>query len=161
MRSIYLDAVLLGVLQKQGLTRLEDRMAGALDSSASTTMAELEQEVSSFRHRLWAQHLTPHGIPNRLLIAYQRQRALPERYEQVLTEISDFNRLARDDESRHVNGAAVVFSRYGPCRHSPGAPPGSGNQESLVVRGRGCGLRGTHGRPSEHAVRPGRVQGAS
>ncbi|MEU6715024.1 hypothetical protein ABZ897_26470 [Nonomuraea sp. NPDC046802] len=110
LRSIYLDAVLLGVLQKQGLTQLEDRMASALDSSASTTMAELEQEVSSFRHRLWAQHLTPHGTPNRLLIAYQRQHALPERYEQVLTEISDFNRLARDDESRHVNSAAVVFT---------------------------------------------------
>lgn len=67
LRSIYLDAILLGVLQKQGLTQLEERMASALDSSVSATMAQLEQGVSSFRHRLWAQHLTPHGIPNRLL----------------------------------------------------------------------------------------------
>ncbi|MEV6151264.1 hypothetical protein AB0L53_13070 [Nonomuraea sp. NPDC052129] len=110
LRSIYLDAVLLGVLQKQGLTQLEERMAAALDSSVSATMAELEQEVSIFRHRLWGQHLTPHGIPNRLLTAYQREHALRERFEQVLTEISDFNRLARDDENRHVNSAVVVFT---------------------------------------------------
>lgn len=110
LRSIYLDAILLGLLQKQGLTRLEGRMAVALDTSLPSTMAELEQEVSSFRHRLWAQHLTPHGAPNLLLSAYQRQHALRERFEQILTEISDFNRLARDDENRHVNGAVTVFT---------------------------------------------------
>jgi hypothetical protein len=110
LRSIYLDAILLGVLQKQGLTRLEERLATALDASVSATMATLEQEVSSFRHRLWAQHLTPHGIPNHLLTAYQKQHALRERFEQILTEISDFNRLTRDDESRRVNGAVVVFT---------------------------------------------------
>ena len=110
LRSIYLDAILLGMLQQQGLTHLEERMAAALDSSLSATMSELEREVSSFRRRLWAQHLTPHGAPNQLLSAYQRQHALRERFEQILTEISDFNRLTRDDESRNVNSAAVVFT---------------------------------------------------
>jgi hypothetical protein len=110
LRSIYLDAILLGIAQVQGLTTLEERMASALDSSVSATMAELEQRVSSFRHQLWAQHLTPHGTPNRLLTAYQRQHALGERFDQILTEISDFNRLARDDETRHVNSAVVVFT---------------------------------------------------
>jgi hypothetical protein len=33
LRSIYLDAVLLGMLQKQGLTHLEEHMATALDSA--------------------------------------------------------------------------------------------------------------------------------
>ncbi|MEV4105918.1 hypothetical protein AB0J42_37270 [Nonomuraea sp. NPDC049649] len=110
LRSIYLDAVLLGLLQKQGLTELEERLATALDSSVAATMASLEQEVSSFRHRLWAQHLTPHGAPNRLLTAFQQQHALRERFDQILTEISDFNRLTRDDENRHVNSAVVVFT---------------------------------------------------
>ncbi|MFF5213426.1 hypothetical protein [Streptosporangium sp. NPDC000396] len=110
LRSIYLDAVMLGMLQKQGLTRLEERIAATLDTSLTATMAELEREVSSFRHRLWAQHLTPHGTPNRLLTAYQRQHVLRERFEQILTEINDFNRLTRDDENRHVNSAVVVFT---------------------------------------------------
>ena len=110
LRSIYLDAVLLGMLQKQGLVRLEERMAAALDTSLTATMIELEREVSSFRHRLWAQHLTPHGVPNRLLAAYQRQHMLRERFEQILTQINDFNRLTREDENRHVNSAVVVFT---------------------------------------------------
>ncbi|MET7999736.1 hypothetical protein [Nonomuraea glycinis] len=110
LRTIYLDAIMLGLLQKQGLTLLEERMVTALDSSAAATMAKLEQEVSSFRHRLWAQHLAPNGAPNRLLTAFQQQHALRERFDQILTEISDFNRLTRDDENRHINGAVVVFT---------------------------------------------------
>ncbi|MEU8272507.1 hypothetical protein AB0B89_35820 [Sphaerisporangium sp. NPDC049002] len=110
LRSIYLDAVMLGLLQSQGLKHLEQRMVAALDTNLATTMAQLEREVGSFRRRLWAQHLTTHGIPNRLLAAYQRQHGLRERFDQILTEISDFNRLTREDETRHVNSAVVVFT---------------------------------------------------
>lgn len=110
LRTIYLDAILLGLLQKQGLTQLEERLTAAFDTSMSAAMARLEQDVSSFRHRLWAQHLTPHGTPNRLLVAYQGQHSLRERFDQILTEISDYNRLARDDDNRHVNSAAVVVT---------------------------------------------------
>ncbi|PZG47996.1 hypothetical protein C1I98_12995 [Spongiactinospora gelatinilytica] len=110
VRSIYLDAILLGLLHEQALTALEERMMAALDSSMAATMAALERDVSFFRHQLWAQHLTPHGIPNRLLSAYQREHALRDRFDQILTEISDFNRLARDDESRSVNATVVVFT---------------------------------------------------
>ncbi|MFC0862543.1 hypothetical protein ACFHYQ_09575 [Sphaerimonospora cavernae] len=110
LRSIYLDAILLGLMQQQGITHLEKRMAAALDSSLTATMADLEGRVSAFRHHLWAQHLTPHGIPNRVLTAYQRQHALRERFEQILLDISDFNRLNRDEENRYVNSAVVVFT---------------------------------------------------
>lgn len=110
LRTIYLDAVLLGLLQRQTITRLEGQMATTLDSSPSATMAELEREIGLFRRRLWAQHLTTHGIPNRILAAYQRQHELRERFDQILTEISDFNRLTRDDENRHVNSAVVLFT---------------------------------------------------
>ncbi|WP_433420889.1 hypothetical protein ACQP1V_09190 [Microtetraspora malaysiensis] len=110
LRSIYLDAILLGLLQQQEITRLEEHAVAALDSSLKTAMADLERQVSSFRRHLWAQHLTPHGVPNRLLSAYQRQHMLPGRYEQILSDISDFNRLTRDEESRYVNSAIVVFT---------------------------------------------------
>ncbi|MFB9679469.1 hypothetical protein [Streptosporangium vulgare] len=110
VRSIYLDALMLGLLQNQGLRHLEEHSVAALDSPRTEAMAELEREVGSFRRRLWAQHLTSHGIPNRLLTAYQRQHGLRERFEQILTEISDANRLTREDETRHVNSAVVVFT---------------------------------------------------
>ncbi|MCG5213108.1 hypothetical protein [Streptosporangium sp. KLBMP 9127] len=110
LRSIYLDAILLGILQNQALTQLEARMTTALDSSMATTMTHLEREVSTFRHQLWSQHLTPRRAPNQLLAAYQREHALRERFEQILTEISDYNRLTRDDETQRVNSAVVLFT---------------------------------------------------
>ncbi|HEY9469647.1 MAG TPA: hypothetical protein VIQ76_08525 [Propionibacteriaceae bacterium] len=113
-RSIYLDAVLLGLLQKQAIDRLEERLVTVLDGhppdNRDGRMAELERDVGRFRHLLWRQHLTTHGIPNLILAAYHRQHALRDRFDQILTEIADFNRLARDDENRHVNSATVLFT---------------------------------------------------
>ncbi|GAA5086963.1 hypothetical protein HNP84_001121 [Thermocatellispora tengchongensis] len=108
LRSTYLDAILLGLLQNHRLTHLE--VIATLDSAKTTAMADLEQQISTFRHQIWAQHLTPHGTPNKLLTVYQSQHTLRERFEQLLTEISDFNRLTRDDESHHANSAIVVLT---------------------------------------------------
>jgi hypothetical protein len=110
VRSIYLDAALIGLLQLHGISELEDALASALDTRLVSTMADLERRVTLFRHELWWQHLSTHGIPNQLLGAYQRQHRLRERFDQVLTEISDFNRLTRDDEKRYVNNALVLFT---------------------------------------------------
>ncbi|MEU9886361.1 hypothetical protein [Sphaerisporangium sp. NPDC051011] len=110
LRSIYLDAILLGLLQQQVITSLEERAVAALDSPLKTAMPDLERQVNIFRRHLWAQHLTPHGVPNRLLSAYQRQHMLAGRYEQIISDISDFNRLIREEESRYVNSAIVVFT---------------------------------------------------
>src|SRR3569833_20877 len=109
-RSGYLDAVLIGMLQLHGISDLENALASALDAPLTSTMAELEQRGTLFRHELWWQHLSTHGIPNQLLGAYQRQHRLRERFDQVLTEISDFNRLTRDDEKRYVTTALILFT---------------------------------------------------
>jgi hypothetical protein len=110
VHSIYLDAVLIGILQFHGIGQLEDALASALDDPPQTSMAELERRVTIFRNELWWQHLSTHGVPNQLLGAYQRQHRLHERFDRVLTEISDFNRMARDNEKRHVNNALVLFT---------------------------------------------------
>lgn len=110
VRSVYLDAVLIGILQLHGIGQLEDALASALDDPPQPAMADLEQRVTIFRNELWWQHLSTHGVPNQLLGAYQRQHKLHERFDRVLTEISDFNRLARDNEKRHINNALVLFT---------------------------------------------------
>jgi hypothetical protein len=50
------------------------------------------------------------GVPSQLLGAYQRQHRLRDRFDQVLMEISDFNRLNRETEKRYVNNALVLFT---------------------------------------------------
>jgi hypothetical protein len=106
--TLYLDAIVLALLQLQGINELEDALAVAINGS--TAMNELERQITLFRHELWWQHLSTHGVPNQILGAFHRQHRLPERFEQVLAEINDFNRLARDDETRHVNNALVLFT---------------------------------------------------
>lgn len=105
-RSIYLDALLIGILQLQGISELEDALAAALDDPAASRLAELERRVTEFRHELWWQHLSAHGVPNQFLGAYQRQHRLRDRFDQALTEISDFNRLHRENEKRYINNGS-------------------------------------------------------
>jgi hypothetical protein len=59
---------------------------------------------------LWWQHLSTHGAPNRLLAAFHRQHQLDARFEQVLAEVKDFNRISREGENRLVNSAIVLFT---------------------------------------------------
>jgi hypothetical protein len=107
-RTLYLDAILIGLLQLHGIGDLEDGLAGALDGERS--MAELEHRLTLFRHRLWWQHLSTHGAPNQILDAFHHNHRLPERFAQILAEINDYNRLTRDDEARDINNAVVLFT---------------------------------------------------
>ncbi|GGU90057.1 hypothetical protein GCM10010182_00630 [Actinomadura cremea] len=110
-RTIYLDAILIGLLQLHGINQLEDTLAEALDGDApADAMPRLERRIAAFRHQLWWQHLSAHGAPNQILEAFHRHHRLPDRFNQILAEINDFNRLTREDEARHVNGTVLLFT---------------------------------------------------
>ncbi|WP_157996008.1 hypothetical protein [Thermomonospora amylolytica] len=109
-RTIYLDAILIGLLQLHGISELEDTLAATLDGGSPNGMPLLERRLAQFRHQLWWQHLSAHGAPNQFLEAFHRQHRLPERFAQILAEINDYNRLAREDETRNINGAVLIFT---------------------------------------------------
>lgn len=109
-QTIYADAITLGQLQLFGITALEEALAEASDSLDAPTMAGLERQLTFFRHRLWWQHLSTHGVPNQIIAAFHKQHHLAERFDQILAEISDFTRLARDDQARDINNSAVLFT---------------------------------------------------
>lgn len=109
-RTLYLDAALIGLLQLQGVTTLEEALAAAIDQDPHVAMMQLQQQLNRFRHELWWQHLTTRGIPNQILAAFHQQHRLKERFEQVLAEVNDYNQLTRDSDNRHVNNAVVLFT---------------------------------------------------
>lgn len=109
-RSLYVDAILIGLMQLRGISELEDHLAAALDAPTNGVMPRLERQLTVFRNQLWWQHLSTHGTPNQILDAFHRHHRLPERFTEILAEINDFNRLTRDDETRHVNNAVVLFT---------------------------------------------------
>jgi hypothetical protein len=95
VRSIYLDAFLLGQIQLEELGAITDKLAslgGSLDRL--NELLSLEEDVSRFRNTYWWQHLTSHGTGNKLLAEFQRQHAMPELFEQVIRELDDYSRHA-------------------------------------------------------------------
>jgi hypothetical protein len=109
-RTLYLDAVLISLLQLQGIAALEEALASAVDQDPRIAMAQLQQRLNRFRHELWWQHLTTRGAPNQILGALHRQHRLKERFDQVLAEINDYNQFTRDTDNRNINSAIVLFT---------------------------------------------------
>lgn len=109
-RTIYLDAILIGLLQLHGISALEESLAANLDGPSPHGMLHLEERVARFRHQLWWQHLSASGAPNQFLEAFHTHHRLPERFDQVLSEISDYNRVGRETESHTTNSTVLFFT---------------------------------------------------
>lgn len=114
VRTIYTDALLVGVLQQLALADLSDRLAALEDPARHPRGVErLDAEFSRFRNRLWWQHLTQHGLGNQLLLAYQRQHRLVELMEQTKSELDDYSRQTSLRSSRVLNVVVAVFALLG------------------------------------------------
>lgn len=85
-------------------------MAAAAETLPRKVMAGLEHELAMFRHRLWWQHLSAHGVPNQILTAFHRQHRLPERFNQILAGVQDFNQAPREEAKETTDSSAVLFT---------------------------------------------------
>ncbi len=115
VRSIYLDAFLLGLIQRAEMDAIMERLAGLGDPlDRLPDLLALEEDVSRFRNTYWWQHLTSHGTGNRLLVEFQHQQAIPQLFEQVVRELDDYSRHAtlRADrqEQRQLARVNVLLS---------------------------------------------------
>ncbi len=114
VRSIYTDALLLGVIQRSVLNDFADRLASLGDPARRPRAVErLDAEFSRFRNRLWWQHLTQHGIGNELLLAYAAQHRLHELMAETRSELQDYSRQARLRASRVLNIAVAILAVVG------------------------------------------------
>jgi hypothetical protein len=113
-RSIYTDALLLGVLQGMTLIDLTDRLASLDDPARHPRAVErLDAEFSRFRNRLWWQHLSHGGPGNALILAHQAQHRLPELMEQTKSELDDYSRQAGLRAGRVLNIVVAALALVG------------------------------------------------
>jgi hypothetical protein len=113
-RTVYLDALLLGIAQRMQIDELTDDLSAVFEGPGlARRVADLEQRIARFRSTYWRQHLAAHGPANDLLIAYQATHRLPERFEQVLAEAADQARLVQTRESQQIAGALGVLTVLG------------------------------------------------
>lgn len=113
-RTVYLDALLLGTIQRDHVDALTDDLSAVfVGPGLARRVGDLEQHIAHFRSTYWRQHLTAHGPANQLLLAYQAQHRLPERFTEILAEAADYSRLVQTQESQQIAGALGVLTILG------------------------------------------------
>ncbi|MEW2618737.1 hypothetical protein [Streptomyces sp. NPDC048106] len=113
-RTVYLDALLLGALQRDHIDELTDELSEVFNTSQlARRVAALERNIAVFRSTYWRQHLTAHGPANDLLLAFQHQHRLPARFHEILAEAADYSRLVQNQESQQISGALGVLTILG------------------------------------------------
>ncbi|MCP3765176.1 hypothetical protein [Streptomyces sp. MAR25Y5] len=114
-RTVYLDALLLGALQRDHIDELTDELSEVFTSPRrlARRVAALERNIALFRSGYWRQHLTAHGPANELLLAFQNQHRLPARFNEILAEVADYSRLVQTQESQQISGALGILTILG------------------------------------------------
>lgn len=113
-RAAYLDALLLGTLQRDHIEELTDDLSEVFEGPGlARRVAALEQRIALFRSTYWREHLNAHGPANGILLAFQARHRLPERFEQILAEAADYARLVQTQESQQIAGALGVLTILG------------------------------------------------
>jgi hypothetical protein len=113
-RTVYLDALLLGALQRDHIDELTDELSEVFHSTRlARRVATLERNIAVFRSTYWRQHLTAHGAANDLLLAFQHQHRLPARFTEILAEAADYTRLVQTQESQQISGTLGVLTVLG------------------------------------------------
>ncbi|MEU1595976.1 hypothetical protein ABZ468_24735 [Streptomyces sp. NPDC005708] len=113
-RTVYLDALLLGSLQRDHIDELTDELSEVFTSPRmAQRVATLERNIAVFRSTYWRQHLTAHGAANDLLLAFQQQHRLPARFNEILAEAADYSRLVQTQESQQISGALGILTILG------------------------------------------------
>lgn len=113
-RTIYLDALLLGSLQRDHIDELTNALSEVFNGPRlAARVAGLERNIAVFRSTYWRQHLTAHGAANDLLLAFQNQHRLSTRFDEILAEAGDYSRLVQTQESQQISGALGVLTILG------------------------------------------------
>jgi hypothetical protein len=113
-RSIYLDSLLLGHIQRLRLSQIADDLAALGDAVRyPDRLRELELELAEFRNVFWWQQLGPHWHGNELLQAYQRQHEIEKLFGQVIGELQDYSRQAQTAAAQRTAALLGVLSVVG------------------------------------------------
>jgi hypothetical protein len=117
VRSIYLDVLLLGILQLNAVREYADAVSRVRIDDEPVELAkgveDLEAGLFRLRTGLWWRDVTRSGGPARdLLNAFQRQHHLPDLYTQIVADLTDMSRYVQarraslDEAARAAREAA-------------------------------------------------------
>jgi hypothetical protein len=114
VRTIYLDTLLLGLVQRSLINQLADEVAhAALWPSSPATVRRLNRELLEFRAAIWRQQITTAGHANRLLMAYQQQNLLPQLLDASASSIADLAANLQDESNLRASSMLGLIALVG------------------------------------------------
>jgi hypothetical protein len=114
VRSIYLDVLLLGLLQHRSLNNFADRLS-TLDARSQRHRAipTMQDDLTRFRNTFWWQHVTSSGTGNSLLLAFQGQHRLPDLLDQIVDEFDDYAQQVGASTNARTGAALGLLTLVG------------------------------------------------
>ncbi|MBQ1088973.1 hypothetical protein [Streptomyces sp. B93] len=114
-RTVHLDALLFGMVQRDHLDALGDELSTLFADSTGLArrVSALERHITVFRSTYWRRHQTVHGPADGLLRAFQTQHRLPELFADVLAEAADYGRIVQTRDNQQIAGALGVLTILG------------------------------------------------
>jgi hypothetical protein len=114
VRSLYLDAVLLGVAQNLLLRELLGEVARLGDPLAHPTeLRAIERRLTTFRNLYWWQVVTPHDHANRLLELYALQNRLAVMAHHAMEETLRFSEQIETGAAQTSNAVLGLLTLFG------------------------------------------------
>lgn len=100
VRSVHLDVLLLGIIQRDAVHDYADNLAAIHIEHDSVSMAEtvekMEGGLLQLRTGLWWRDVARQGRQTSLILtAFQRQHHLPELYTQIINDLTDMSRYVQ------------------------------------------------------------------
>ncbi len=106
VRTLHVDALLLGILQRTALHRVADSIASLdVEQLDAEAVEQLERDLLRFRTGLWWNDVARRGQQTSdVLVAFQQQHRLPELYDQIVQDLTDLSRYwtAREAAEREA-----------------------------------------------------------
>lgn len=114
VRSLYLDAILLGVAQKLLLREILREVAELKDPLAHPArLRVIDRRVSKFRNTYWWQVVTPNGHANRLLEMYAEQNRLAALAAHAIDETARFSEQMETRAAQRSNTVLAFLTFLG------------------------------------------------
>ncbi|MFG3618041.1 hypothetical protein [Nocardia sp. NPDC047654] len=138
VRSIHVDAVLLGSLQLNALHRIADRIADIrVDRTGAGPVESLEAEILDTRAKLWWNNISERGAQVAdVLRAFQNQHRMTDLYAQVVADLDDISRYLQARRARLEDEAiaeAQARRRRSEERHRVSEDRDRRNQTTIAV----------------------------
>jgi hypothetical protein len=99
------------MIQRSHIETMVDEAARAFEAGDMPRhLGNLEKQAARFRTIYWLRDASEHGPANDILTAYQAQHHLPDRFDTVVGEIADLNRIVQTREGQRISAALGVIT---------------------------------------------------